>query len=192
MALAIRRASYQRGDGRLVVRMGRRADISTGRRFALVLIPFLVAQVVVRVIHSLVGDVVLVVGACFLGYVVLVGVVHLIRRAEVRPRAERHGFVRTPAEEVGVWVLEETHHRGGFDEQSLRALRDLIEARVPAGETLYAAPMSQQYEDQLRSIGFSTAPGPRGRVQFERANVGGSTGHVRHDRALTRPQEESP
>jgi len=113
-------------------------------------------------------NIVILVAYLVLAYALAVATCVWIRSRELRPKAERQGFLRpggTPAE---TWVLERVERSDGLDDASMRAVRSLIDAVVPAGESVGAAPASDAYERQLLSIGFVPKPGMRGHVVLQR------------------------
>ena len=102
-----------------------------------------------------------------LGYALLCGLCVWVRSREVRPKAERQGFLRPGGVPDGLWFLERVEHRDGVDQQSMRAVRTLIDARVPPGQTVGAAPASDSRERDLIGIGFVPTPGSRGHVVLD-------------------------
>lgn len=162
--LVVRRGWFHRDGRRLVVRLVRRRPVP----WWYFLVGYLVARVVVDVLRGLLGDVVVLVAYLLLAYALAVAVLAWIRSREVRPKAERQGFLRPGGIPDAPWVLERVEHRDGLGDASMRAVRDLVETVVPAGEPVGAAPASDADERRLLSIGFEPKPGMRGHVVLTR------------------------
>lgn len=158
--LAVRRGWFHREDRRLVVVLRPRRVVP----WWTILVVILGTQLLVRVLRGLLGNSVMVVLAVLLAYAALVIVCVRLRRRELRPRAERQGFLRESEAPAADWTLVRVEHRDGLVHESMSAVLALIGARVPPGATIGAAPSYAELERDLTTIGFAPVPGARGHV----------------------------
>lgn len=158
--LIVRRGWFHRDDRRLVASLHRRPIV----RWWTVIVIVLAAQVVVRGLRALIGDAVLVAGGAGLVYALLFLTCVLLRRRELRPKAERQGFLRLNEAPATDWTLARVEHRDGAVRESMPAVLALITARLPPGTTVGAAPSYDELERDLTTIGFAPMAGARGHV----------------------------
>lgn len=82
-------------------------------------------------------------------------------RAE-RPVPERHGLIRGPALAAHGWALGRIRAVGPVRQDVVRMVGDLLDAVVPAGETVQAFARSDREQAELELLGFAEPRGEHG------------------------------
>lgn len=148
--LLVRAGWHQRDAGRVIALLRQR----TTPRWWWVPLPAVGIQLLTRVLPDPLASALLVVLVVGLVLAVVVGLCVVLRRAELRSRAERAGYVRPGGWPETDWVLLRAEADDGDPRRAVRDLPELLDAVVPEGSTVGAAPLSDVAEDARRQVGF--------------------------------------